>query len=220
MHPIYSPDGTKIAFSKRSGGYDHIWMLAANSSTQTQITYGRVLDKPKSFSRDGSQLFFERISWKNRALLPDTQIFSVNWTDLKADLESIGQVYSLSQNQQQLVFNIFNETTLKPEIWCSNQVSGRHAYMGSWYSPAISPDGSVLVCLPTDFRHDTLILIDIASSSNRVVSVPFGPKTQPEFGFGGSNVVFRILPSEKGGRGRIYLLNVNNGTYLQIADSD
>ena len=154
-------------------------------------------------------------------MLPESQVFAVSLTNPEeCDLECVGPIYTLSQDQQLLIFSIFDSTTRQPGIWCSNRMSGRHNFLGHGYAPAISPDGSTVVCLPTDLRHDALVLIDIASLSNRLIPVPFGPKTPPEFCLGGSGVIFRTLSSETGGKGGIYLLSLGSGSSERIIESD
>jgi len=59
--PCWSPDGTKIAFSSEYGGSDfHIWVMNADGSGQTQLTFGSsVDDTDPSWSTDGTRIAFE-----------------------------------------------------------------------------------------------------------------------------------------------------------------
>ena len=59
--PCWSPDGTKIAFSSEYGGSDfHIWVMNADGSGQTQLTFGTsVDDTDPSWSSDGTRIAFE-----------------------------------------------------------------------------------------------------------------------------------------------------------------
>jgi Tol biopolymer transport system component len=59
--PCWSPDGTKIAFSSKLYGDDfHIWVMNADGSEQTQLTFGdSVDDTDPSWSPDGTRIAFE-----------------------------------------------------------------------------------------------------------------------------------------------------------------
>ena len=61
LDPCWSPDGTKIAFSSEYGGSDfHIWVMNADGSGQTQLTFGTsVDDTDPSWSTDGTRIAFE-----------------------------------------------------------------------------------------------------------------------------------------------------------------
>jgi len=60
LDPCWSPDGTKIAFSSEGLGDDyHIWVMNADGSGQTQLTFGSALDdNDPSWSTDGTRIAF------------------------------------------------------------------------------------------------------------------------------------------------------------------
>ena len=56
--PLYSPDGTRLAFiSDRTGGGD-IYILSISTGSLTQLTYSDALDRLDSWSRDGTWIYF------------------------------------------------------------------------------------------------------------------------------------------------------------------
>lgn len=58
VHPVFSPDGTRIAFaSNRSGNWD-IWMMSVNGGMPVRITQGAADEIHPSWSPDGTQLVF------------------------------------------------------------------------------------------------------------------------------------------------------------------
>ncbi|MCY7398091.1 MAG: amidohydrolase, partial [Sphingomonas bacterium] len=54
VHPRFSPDGTRIAFTSDRGGGDNIWLMNANGSDKRQVTKEdfRLLNQP-TWSPDG-----------------------------------------------------------------------------------------------------------------------------------------------------------------------
>jgi len=59
-HPAWSPDGTKIAYSSNSAAGQHIWVMNANGSGQTDLTpTATATETWPSWSPDGTQIAFE-----------------------------------------------------------------------------------------------------------------------------------------------------------------
>lgn len=59
--PVYSPDGRKIAYIKRTDLYGEIWLMNADGSNQIQLTSGHS-DMHPEWSPDGQWILFERDS--------------------------------------------------------------------------------------------------------------------------------------------------------------
>jgi Dipeptidyl peptidase IV (DPP IV) N-terminal region/WD40-like Beta Propeller Repeat len=59
--PAFSPDGTKIVFSKRdASGYSHLVLMDANGANPQPLTSGAVSDDTPAWSPDGSTIVFDR----------------------------------------------------------------------------------------------------------------------------------------------------------------
>lgn len=56
--PVWSPDGSKIAFlTDRNGGSD-IYVMSANGGKATRLTYNSATETPEAFSPDGKYVYF------------------------------------------------------------------------------------------------------------------------------------------------------------------
>jgi eukaryotic-like serine/threonine-protein kinase len=53
-----SPDGTRVALSKRSGQASNIWLLDLSRDTSTRFTFGSGMDSYPIWSPDGSRIIF------------------------------------------------------------------------------------------------------------------------------------------------------------------
>jgi Tol biopolymer transport system component len=53
-----SPDGTRVALSKRSGQTSNIWLVDLSRGTSTRFTFGSGLDSNPVWSPDGSRIIF------------------------------------------------------------------------------------------------------------------------------------------------------------------
>ncbi|AMV40970.1 TolB family protein [Planctomyces sp. SH-PL62] len=60
-HPVCSPDGRWIVYSKEEAGYAHLWIMSSDGSGQRQLTSGKFFDYPKGFSGDCASVYFVRI---------------------------------------------------------------------------------------------------------------------------------------------------------------
>ena len=60
--PAWSPDGTKIAFSRSDGGRYQIFVMNADGTDPVQITYGDNSASDAAWSPDGSRIAFTRCS--------------------------------------------------------------------------------------------------------------------------------------------------------------
>ena len=58
-YPAFSPDGTKIVFSSRRTGTSQVWMMNADGSDQTQLTFdAQPKDQVPDWSPDGSKIAY------------------------------------------------------------------------------------------------------------------------------------------------------------------
>src|SRR5262249_15760071 len=59
FHPVWSPDGKKIAFSSdRDGGQDQIYVMDADGGNQTRLTFSAGADISPFWSPDGKKIVF------------------------------------------------------------------------------------------------------------------------------------------------------------------
>lgn len=56
--PTFSPDGKLIAFTRPSGGHDHVFVANVDGSNATQVTDGTSDDRSPTFSPDGTTIAF------------------------------------------------------------------------------------------------------------------------------------------------------------------
>jgi dipeptidyl aminopeptidase/acylaminoacyl peptidase len=78
--PVFSPDGSKIAFeSTRDGNYE-IYVMNANGTNQTRLTSNSANDQHPAFSPDGSTIAFDSHRDGN------FEIYAINANGVQADL--------------------------------------------------------------------------------------------------------------------------------------
>ena len=57
--PVWSPDGSRIAFTSDRTNNEEIWTMAADGSNQTRLTNDLEMDSSPSWSPDGSRIAFD-----------------------------------------------------------------------------------------------------------------------------------------------------------------
>ncbi|MEE8295905.1 MAG: DPP IV N-terminal domain-containing protein [Sphingomonadales bacterium] len=67
--PVFSPDGTKIAFQSERDGVREIYVMSADGGDQTRLTFGSEESSHPKWSSDGRQIIFD--SHRDH---PDTQM--------------------------------------------------------------------------------------------------------------------------------------------------
>lgn len=150
MHPMFSPDGTRIAFASDRGGSWDIWIMDLKGGPPVQITSGDADEVHPSWSPDGKQLVFCSLS-----------VVSGQWELWLADVESragnrfigFGLFPEWSPVEDRIVFQRAREQgDRRFSIWTISLLNGEPRYPTEIASsseaalivPSWSPDGKYL----------------------------------------------------------------------------
>lgn len=129
--PVYSPDGSKIAFvSNREGENGGLYLMDAAGSNLVRLTKGKDHDTAPIFSPDGKRIYFLRSRWFGkyspiaRPHYHDQDIFSIgiDGSDLRAVTDE--QFYQISEpsllpDQEHMILQINNEPE-QDSLWMLN----------------------------------------------------------------------------------------------------
>lgn len=195
--PTFSPDGQWIAFVSDCSGAENLWVARPDGSDARQVSFGAddsVLVSP-AWSADGTALYASRFLWSRN----DYELWRYGLDGSEAMLapaktaaggrqSSLGAVASpdgrslyfarrsggedaAGVDQWSIVRHDLAtgaETTLLPEPG----LPGRRPYPGTFFRPALSPDGTQLA-YATRFGGQTgLRLRDLASGEDRWLALP------------------------------------------------
>lgn len=157
LEPNWSPDGTRIAFTRRVGLDSNIWIMNADGSGQTQITSGPAADDGPSWSPDGTRLLFH----SNRDdIHGDIFEMFADGSGITNLTPSVGRPEingSFSPDGTQIVFMAPIPTTNRYDIWIMNDdgtgqtdlTNANPADNTSHSDPNWSPDGSRIIFTTT-----------------------------------------------------------------------
>lgn len=193
VHPRFSPDGARIAFTSDRGGGDNIWVMNADGSDKRQVTKEdfRLLNQP-SWSPDGRFIAAKKhfttgrslgtgeiwlyhasggggvqvVERANEALQKELgePVFAPDGSAIYYTRNTTpGNIFEYAQDSNAGIFDIERHDLSTGEI--STAVSG----YGGAVRPAPSPDGKELAFVRRDKDQSQLWVKDLASGAERMI---------------------------------------------------
>ncbi len=191
VHPRFSPDGTRIAFTSDRGGGDNIWIMNADGSDKRQLTKEqfRLLNQP-TWSPDGQFVAAKKHFTTGRSLgTGEVWLYHVSGGDGIALVErpneqhqkelgepvyapdgsaiyytrniSPGPIFEYAQDSNQDLFNIERYDLASGEV--TTAVSG----YGGAVRPAPSPDGTMIAFVRREATQSRLFVKDLTTGAER-----------------------------------------------------
>lgn len=193
VHPRFSPDGRRIAFTSDRGGGDNIWLMNADGTDKRQVTKEsfRLINQP-SWNPDGLSLAAKKHFTTQRSLgTGEVWLYHVSGGAgvqlVKRASEALqkelgeptfspdgsavyytrnvtsGPIFEYAQDSQQSVFEIERYDLKTGEV--TTTVSG----FGGAVRPNPSPDGKLISFVRRDKDQSQLWVKDLASGAERMV---------------------------------------------------
>lgn len=182
--PAWSPDGTKIAFVRSTTGNvadRDIYVMNANGSAVTQLTFTAGADDHPDWSPDGSRIVFESERTAN------FEIFTMRASD-GGDVRQLTNDARLDDDPSWSPDGrriAFRRNDGQPSIWVMNaDGSGQQDLAGNFadqeFSPAWSPEGTRIVFSETSGANQTLCIINADGTGfRRVFALRADPAVEP-----------------------------------------
>ena len=170
MGGVYSPDGSRIAFTATDGGNSDVWVMAADGTGARKLTSDPALDLSPSWSPDGKRLAFV----SDRAGTPQIYLMNADGSGVRRlTFQGIynqtpqwsprGDLLAFTARDERKVFDVFVVSPDTGKIERVTQDQGRTNEEPTW-----APNGRLLA-----FRSDR------KGQSQLVVSDPKGDKQTP-----------------------------------------
>jgi TolB protein len=167
MGGVYSPDGSRIAFTATEGGNTDVWVMNADGTGATRLTRDAAIDVSPTWSPDGRRIAFT----SDRAGTPQVYVMNANGSDPRRityqgnynqtpQWSPRGDAIAFTARDERKVFDVFAVAPDSNAIVRLTQDQGRTNEEPSW-----APNGRLLV-----FRTDR------AGATQLVVSDPKGDR--------------------------------------------
>jgi len=223
--PAWSPDGSQIAFMRRSGATDNpdIFVMDANGMNQINLTNSPATDSYPAWSPDGSQIVFSSIREETG--------YAEHLYVMNADGSNVRRITSND-------FNKNTDASWSPDgtrIAFTGIYNGRDAvYLididganlhllpiealrqgESCTNPDWSPDGSQIVMTCIWGLEFDIAVVNIDGSNFRRLTdthMNFHPTWSPD----GSQIVFRSTPDDE--ESNLYVMNVDGSNLRRLTD--
>ncbi|MBT8399524.1 MAG: PD40 domain-containing protein, partial [Rhodothermia bacterium] len=202
--PAFDPAGRRIAFSRETGGYRHLFVRDLQSGSEEQITFGPKDDIQPSWSVDGKSLVFVRSNDPSGRIEPgDVFAAYLNGDVWKLDLET-GEERRILDDAFNPSFSpdgskiLFDADWAGPRrIWVSDS-EGRNPQQLTTdvseelthVSPRWSPDGRQAAFVSIERTKFDIHLVDVTTREINIVTDDVHTEVYPVFASDGRGIFF------------------------------
>lgn len=148
-HPIWSPDGSQLAFSSMRYGNSDIFIVDANGGSPLRLTYHSAGDAPMDFTQDGSSVLFRssRMDNVNSVLFPSGVLSEVYTIPVKGgramqvmttpaidvQVHSDGKTYIFhDQKGYEDPYRKHHVSSVARDIWTYNTEDSTYTQISTW----------------------------------------------------------------------------------------
>jgi endonuclease YncB( thermonuclease family) len=211
--PVYSPDGTKIAFhAVKDVPYPQLYIMNADGSGLVRVTNNAFIDASPSWSPDGTKLAFDSERGGNL----DIYVINVDGTGevrltTGADVDAFP---AWSPDGTKIAFQSDRDGDY--DIYLMNSDGSGHLNITNNteddYVPDWSPSGSKMAFVSGGDTWDVYTMN--ADGSNRTrLTTHAGDDSEPEWSPDGTKILFS---SERSGNGDIWSMNANGTNQVRL----
>jgi len=213
--PVFSGDGTQIAFSSNRDGQDDIWVMNRNGTGVTQLTSTFNNIEP-AWSWDGSRILFTQI----RSGGYDVFVMNANGsnpTNLTQDASSRDDQAEWSPDGTEIVFRSNRDGGFGVWVMNADGSNPRKLTNGTAGNPTWSPDGTKIAFVSDRSGNLDIWVMDAATGANQV-NLTQDPASdgEPAWSPTGSQIVFW---SNRSGSEDIWTMKADGSDLQRLTDA-
>ena len=217
--PVWSPDGTHIAFDSDRYGDRDIFVMNADGSHQQQLTTDSAEDREPAWSPDGSLIAFQSDRYTPRDVFvmnldgsSQRQLTSVNAVDALPDWSPDGLRIVFASDRDGRDTN--------GEIYVMDTLGGNQTRLtsqnGHDFAPMWSPDGSRIVFYSERDGNREIYLMNADGSSQTRLTNNTANDESATWTTDGTQIVF---VSYRSGSSQLFIMNADGSNVRQLTDA-
>gem|GEM_PF-2115909 len=222
FHPIWSPDGSKVAFVSNRDGNEEIYMANADGSGLRRLTNHALADNQPAWSPDGTKLAF--ISQRTGS--GDIYLITVvGTTGVPPPTVRVSSTYSESNvmwspNGLWLTYDAYVSSTYGTEVFIVSSISGSPIRLttrgGIDAAPFWSPDGSKLAFRAPFGGGDQIWTVLTSSPYTLTRLTTLGNNHFQSWSPDGTKILFQ---SSRDGNNEVYTMNADGSAQTRLTNS-
>ncbi len=213
IEPAWSPDGTKIAFSRRRGGSFDIYVMSADGAGTRRLTSTKENDSHPTWSPDGSRIAFARSG------SGDIYVMNADGSEARRVSDPLTEERDPAWSPDGNWIAYVRRTPGTPfrEVWIMHpNGSDRHALTSGGanaFTPAWSPDSTRIVFTSNkDGEVFALYTVGVDGKGLRSVVPTAGDNFEPSWSSDGTKIAY-----QEGGA--IFTVELGGGDVKRLTDS-
>ena len=229
-NPVYSPDGSKIAFHRQNGFRTDIWVMNADGSNPVAVLPGDTFNAQPSWSPDGNKLVFA--SNKSGPGKVEIWVANADGTDLvrlttaiQVSADGQGPIFSSdidpawSPDGSRIAFSSSRDGIADRELYVMNADGTNQTRLTDNtiddHRPTWSPDSQKIAFDANGGRGIVIINRDGTNPVN-VTTDGFDPAWSPD----GSRLAYLALDSANFFTSQIFIINTDGTNKFKVTNND
>ena len=213
--PIFSPDGSKIAYTTNRDGNSEIYIMNIDGSGQTRLTNNSGLDRYPLFSPDGSKIVFE----SNRDGNYEIYIMNLDGSGQTNLTNHPALDYSpdFSSDGSKIIFSTLRGNN---EIYIMNLDGSGQTNLtnnsASEYYPSFSSDGTKIVFMTRRDGNTEIYIMNIDGSGQTNLTNNPAIDQRPLASSSSSKIAFNSHRDSPGMPNGIYIMNIDGSYPIRV----
>lgn len=211
--PVWSPDGTRIAFVSERDGDRELYVMNADGTGATRLTYAPGMDGNAAWSPDGSRIAFESARDGQGA----AEIYVMNADGSNPVNVSNSSFEDNSPRWSRSYPNILHFTTSGPDITVSVDVeTGQPGFQPDTYTrfPIFSPFGDMLFIKVLNDQQEIFLWNGVDGEGINLTNNP-AIDVNPSWSPDGNHIVF---DTDRDGNVEIYIVDKQGRSLVNITN--
>ncbi|HJN17953.1 MAG TPA: DUF5050 domain-containing protein, partial [Armatimonadota bacterium] len=216
-YPRWSPDGKRIAFGSDRDGNNEIYVMDADGTNQTRLTYNDVNDYSVSWSPDGSKIAYS--SW-----LDDYDNVHVMNADGSGHAQltthtTRDSVPSWSPDGSRIAFRSNRDSNWEVYVMNANGTGQTRLTnnLASDNHPAWSPSGNSIAFTSSRDSNNEIYVMEADGSNQTRLTTDTASDNYATWSADGSQIVFRSL---RDGDEEVYVMDADGSAQANVTHND